>query len=155
MAEGAALRDVGRSRFARLSSPIQSDGPDTPSSVGTSQDQLGVDYPDLSIPQPPASPAAPTIQDQTVVPANDAGGIQKVTLPVVVPSSQPIAAAPSPATHHFDPAKWLEGSRMVMSTQQQISPARQDTTWWRHEWLLHGWVDPKEAAASRAGRNAR
>jgi hypothetical protein len=110
MAEGAALRNVGRSRFARLTSPVQSDVPDTPPSSATPQDQLGVDYPDLSTSQPPATPAAPTIQDRTVVPANDAGGIKKVTLPVVVPSSQPIAAAPSPETHHFDPAKWLEAT---------------------------------------------
>jgi hypothetical protein len=107
MAEGAALRDVGRSRFARLNSPAQSDVPDAPSSSGTPQDQLGVDYPDLSTQQPASAPP-PTIQDQTVVPANDAEGIQKVTLPVVVPPSQPIAAAPSPETHHFDPAQWLE-----------------------------------------------
>jgi hypothetical protein len=59
---------------------------------------------------PPAAivPPQPTIQDKEVVPANPNMGVAPVTLPVKVPAqASPIAAAPTPDTHHFSKDAWL------------------------------------------------
>lgn len=45
--------------------------------------------------------AQPTIQDQQVVAPDASRGVQPVTLPVEVPPSDEISAAPTPDTHHF------------------------------------------------------